>query len=116
MKKNLSLKSNSSLPPPRCVLAPFVGAELLLEKPHRSGLHAGALLSTGGHGERRLRQSRRGRQPQHGRRRDGHVPAAGRQREEAASHSLPLSTGSKDPPLTVSTDFLFVFLNISYDQ
>lgn len=101
------IKNKCSLSRPsfhfRCVLAPLVGAEFLLEEPHRSGLHAGTLLSTGGHGERRLWQSRRRRQPQHRRWRDRHVPAAGRQREEAASHSLPLSPGSKDIP-TVSTD------------
>lgn len=83
------------LRPSRCVPASFVGAELLLEEPHRSGIHAGPLLSAGGHGERWLWQSRRRRQPQHGRWRDSDVPASGRQREEAASHSLPLSAGSK---------------------
>ncbi|CAG05066.1 unnamed protein product, partial [Tetraodon nigroviridis] len=83
--------------PLRCVPAPPVGAELLLEEPHRPGLHAGPLLRPGGHGERRLRQPRRRRQPQHGRRRDRHFPASGGQREEAAPRSLPLGPGDGQP-------------------
>ena len=86
--------------PPRCVPAAAVGAVILLEEPHRAGLHAGPLLRPGGRRERRLRQPRRRRQPGHGRRRHRDVPAACRQREEAAPHSLPLCTGSKDLALS----------------